>query len=151
MPVTIKVQHIDLGWRATKRALSGLDGMGVDVGLFDEEQAQKGAYNELGTGTIPPRPWLSVAADTNVGRIAGVAEIAIGQVADRGMTPTRALVSLGAFLREAAKAVIEQQQVRGPALAAATVGRKGHGEKLIDSGEMLAAIDYEILQDGEVP
>lgn len=148
MSVTFTIQDIDLGWRATMRNLAGLDEMRVEAGLFEPEQAAKGAFNEFGTSTIPSRPWLSVAADTSTGSAGSLAAQVLGQVADRKVTAAKALDSIGRFLKARTRGVIESRQVEGPPLAASTVARKGHDDKLIDTGAMLDAIDYEISKNG---
>lgn len=148
MSVTFTIQDIDLGWSATMRNLAGLDEMRVEAGLFEPEQAVKGARNELGTADIPSRPWLSVAADTNTGFAGSLAAQVLGQVADRKVTAAKALDSIGRLLKARTRGVIENQQVDGPPLAASTVARKGHDNKLIDTGAMLDAIDYEISKNG---
>lgn len=148
MSVTFTIQDIDLGWGATMRNLAGLDDMRVDAGLFDAEEATKGARNEFGSTRVPARPWLSVAADTSAGAAGSLAARVVGQVADRKIAPATALDSIGRLLKGAAKGVIEGQRVEGPPLAASTIARKGHDDKLIDTGAMLDAIDYEITKDG---
>jgi hypothetical protein len=147
--MSVKIEDIDTGWRATKRALAGLDGLRVDAGLFDGENASKGAYNEFGTARIPPRPWLSIAADTNYLRLGTMTAKAVEHVADRKATALQAITPIGLFMRDAARSVIEQQRVGGPPLAPDTIERKGHDDKLVDSGDLLAAIDFEISQDGD--
>lgn len=147
MAASFKIEDVDLGWKAAKRNLAGLDGMRVSAGLFDPENATKGALNEFGTSKMPARPSLSIAADTNMLIFAEEAKDDVGEVADRKATPKQALTPLGRLMAKAARAVIETRQVGGPALAQSTIDRKGHDQKLKDSGDMLKAIDFEVEKD----
>ena len=157
MGTTIKIQDVDLGWRKTQRNLAGLDRMRVSAGLLEPEQAFKGAIHELGSKSqrangepyVKPRPWLSIAADQNESLLAEEAKDDIGAVADCFATPRQALSLIGRLMKKSAKAVIETRQVGGDPLAQSTIDRKGHDQKLVDSGDMLKAIDFEIGTDGD--
>jgi len=139
----ITIEDIDMGFDAAWEGLESLDGAEVDGGLLDPEQAQKGVLNEFGTRQMPGRPWLSVAADNGVPQIMSAAKGAALDAAD-GAKASVALEPVGETVRDLAKGVIRNQQVGGPPLGPSAVRSKGHGTKLIDSGEMLAEIDYEV-------
>lgn len=142
----IQIEDIDLGWSRVRRNLKGVDGMTVHVGLFDETNAQKGAWAELGFKGVRPRPWLSIAADSNANKAADMSGKAILNVAD-GAKPDAAFKVVGQELANGAIDVIARDQVGGPRLADSTIDRKGHDQKLVDSGQMVTAIDYQVGKD----
>jgi hypothetical protein len=141
MPV--QLIDTDLGYAALRKRLQAADGLVVAVGLLEPGQAIKGALNEVGTSTIPARPWLSVAVDANDSQISTKMGDAVGAVSD-GAPARAAFGRLGDFVADLARQVILGQQVGGPALAQATVDRKGNSDKLIDSGDMVDAIESEV-------
>lgn len=136
------------GERALEELL-GLDSKAVLAGLFDPEQATKGAAHEFASDPERRRPWASLAADSGARKLASSAESELGAVADGRGTGTSALDALGAVEAEQLRAVITGGKVGGPALKPATVARKGHSVKLLDTGDMLVAITHK-LDDGSV-
>jgi hypothetical protein len=145
--ISITVTDVDLGFDATWRRLDALNNATVEAGLPESagENASIGAWQELGTRTIPARPWLSVAADVYGSQILSTAGDAVASVAD-GFPASKALAQLGRFTADRAREVITSQQVGGPPLAASTVEAKGSSAKLIDTGALVRAIDYEVSQ-----
>lgn len=141
----ITVVDIDLGMASMERRLMRLDGAKVEAGLLESsgENAQIGAWQELGTKDIRARPWASVAADTRQEQILADSGRAVGAVAD-GAQPKAALAAVGTITANAMKDTITSQQVGGPPLAKSTVEAKRSSVKLIDSGQMVRAIDSEV-------
>jgi hypothetical protein len=141
MAVTIIIR--DLGYAALRKRLQAADGLDVAVGLLEPDQALKGVLNEFGTPTIPARPWLSVAVDSNDSQLSSAMGSAVMAVAD-GAPARVAVGTLGNFVADLARQVILGQEVGGPALAPATVARKGSDDKLIDTGVMVGSIESEV-------
>lgn len=131
---------------ALKRRLRTLDGAVVEAGLHDPEQAQKGAWNEFGTRTIPARPWMAPTADNNRERYADQVGAAVGDVCD-GVNARKAMKPVSTYASKTLVDAIEAQRVGGPPLAASTVRAKGHGRKLIDTGAMLRSIKSRVTRD----
>lgn len=141
----VVIEDVDLGFAAIRDRLEGLDNKRVEAGLFDREQANKGARNEFGTSTIPARPWLSVAADGNVGPFGDAFRAVVEAACDGDDSHVAAqLHRAGKIMANAARAVISEGRVRGPALAPSTVAAKGHDVKLVDTLAMFDAITYEV-------
>lgn len=135
------------GERALEQLL-GLDGRSVAAGLFEPEQAAKGIRAEFGTSDVPARPWASVAADDGAGKLASVAERELGRVGDGRATGDQALQAIGDAEAAQLRDVILSGRVEGPALAPATVARKGNATKLVDTGDMLGAIEAKLDTQG---
>lgn len=142
------IDDIDLGFDSLFRELSKADGMAVETGLFDPEQATIGMFQEFGTRDIPSRPWLSVAADTAVPTIEKVTAAEM-----RAFKPNQSMMpvlgELGATMAEHTRAVIRDGKVGGPPLKPETVERKGNSQKLLDSLEMYGSIDYQVKPEGQ--
>ena len=139
--IRIRVRVTDHGFNDLRANLASADRVEVVAGLLDSEQAMKGAFAEFGTSTSPARPWLSIAGDS-----AAVESAIDGTVLAivRGTDASSAMDGLGQTIAAQAVAIIESQQVGGPALADSTVARKGSTDKLIDTGAMVDSITSEV-------
>jgi hypothetical protein len=144
MPVIV-ITDIDMGFDSIHRNLGGLKGAKVEAGLFTEEEASKGARAEFGTTRTKPRPWMSVAADLGEARIMASAEGAVERVAG-GASVASALEPVGQVMVDMLGNVIRTQKVGGPALADSTIERKGHSVNLVDTSNMVRALDHKVTQ-----
>ena len=131
--------------------------MGVKAGVLKGATTTNGqsiaayaAYNEYGTAHIPPRPFLRTTASDKISSWQNVLAHAVtGKVEDQ-QTWTRALTLTG----EAMKANIKETIQRGgfAANAPGTIkakqrsGKREPDHPLIDTGQMLAAISYEVVR-----
>lgn len=156
----VVLEDIDMGYAAIKRNLARAGGVRIETGLFGRE-AQKGVWLEFGTrsaGAGPesgigpveegptrtkPRPWLSVAADTEQNKIASSMADAVDDVA-LGADAKTSFEAVGEESAKLTKAVLGTSRVGGPALADSTMARKGHGRKGVDSGDMQAAVKSKV-------
>jgi hypothetical protein len=97
------------------------------------------AFQEFGTARIPTRPFMrNMIAEKSPGWPAAVA----ANLKANDYDATRALHDVG----EAIKGQL-QQAIRdfvGTPLSPATIARKGHGKELIDTGHLLASVDFEV-------
>jgi hypothetical protein len=137
----------DSGYDEVKRQLASLAGVRIETGLFDEEQAQKGAWAEFGTDTTEPRPWLSVAADQGANVIANKLREGVENVVD-GAPAKAEMEKVGEVAAKLARDVLGSPNVQGPALAESTVERKGSSAKLVDEGDMKRAIKSKVRVRG---
>ncbi|CAN7374804.1 hypothetical protein LJR220_003340 [Bradyrhizobium sp. LjRoot220] len=99
----------------------------------------RAALNEFGTGTIPPRPFFrNMVAEKSDEWPEGIAEALKANDYDA----TAALSLAG----EGIKGQLQQsiKDTNSPPLAASTVKRKGFDKPLIEHGDMLNAVDYEV-------
>jgi hypothetical protein len=101
--------------------------------------AEVAVYNEYGTETAPPRPFFRNAVDKYGDEWAP----AIGKLLKRNdMDVVRTLQMTG----EAIKGQVQQsiKDTNHPPLAESTIKRKGFEKPLIDTGQMLDSVEYQI-------
>ncbi|MEO1268452.1 MAG: hypothetical protein AAFX99_10150 [Myxococcota bacterium] len=137
----VKIIERDLGWRAIRKRLSG-GGAGVEVGIFDPEQASKAVFNEYGTSDIPERSFLRATFDAQ--RPAMVRQLAKGasQVMEGKATLEQVLDGVGADLVEDIKRTIANMS--SPPNAPGTINQKGANDPLVDTGAMMAAVEHKV-------
>lgn len=101
--------------------------------------AMAAAANEFGTRTIPARSFMrrTVAEKSD-----GWADALAKCMAATDNDPQAALALMG----EGIKGQVQQtiRDVSGPPLKPATVKRKGFSKPLVDTGNLLNSIDYEV-------
>ncbi len=131
--------------------------MGVKAGVLagatttdGKPVAQYAAFNEYGTKNIPPRPFLRQTSKDKMTSWQQILAHAVTGKAENMQAWTRALTLTG----EAMKANIKES-IQGGAFTPNAPGtikakqRKGKREPdhpLIDTGQMLAAISYEVIR-----
>lgn len=145
----------DIGWAKVKADSAKLSGWMIEVGLFDDagehdgvHLAQIGFWQEFGTSTIPARPWLSGGAEfTERAAMRQITSIArrIGRLPGDPQT----------LLRPLAKAIAEG--VKSYAInhawtpnAPSTIAGKGFNWPLVETGEMIDAIEGRVKRYGRV-
>lgn len=103
--------------------------------------AEYALYNEYGTRRVPSRPFLRFALDT-FAEAAWLPELA-AQLRE-GVDPQTALTRVGAQAQADVRRVIEAwaQPPNSPATIARKRGKRDN--PLVDSGDLLDAIDFEI-------
>ena len=148
MSITFKVEDFDKGFAELVIDMGAMRGAKIETGLFTKAQATKGVRAEFGSTeegvtTERARPWLSIAADEGEPTIAAAMDVAVGNVS-RGVKPKAALEAVAKISTQLATDVIDQRRVGGPALAESTVKRKGHNQKLVDTGKMRAGIQSRV-------
>jgi len=97
-------------------------------------------YNEYGTPHIPARPFLRTAEQKHHDRWLNVLATEIYKTLD----PEKALHKLGGIAVGDVKKSIKSGGWKPNAKV--TADRKGFNKPLIDTGEMLRAIDYEVIK-----
>lgn len=104
--------------------------------------AQVATWNEFGTDTIPPRPFLSGWVDANASRIRKMLSDA-GKEVLKGQLPTEAaLAKVGLLCVGGIQASISDGVGQGN--AASTIARKGSSKQLIDTGQLRSAITQRV-------
>jgi hypothetical protein len=143
----------DLGWNKIKANARRLDGKGVKVGILARDAGKLNdgvrvvdyaVWNEFGTERAPKRPFMRHTADTG--------KVEIGTVAVRWAQPLligkigvdQVLHGLGRWYAIRTKATIRNSRAWATPNAPSTVARKGSNIPLIETGFMLATIDYEL-------
>ena len=112
----------------------------LEVGFFDPKQAAKAVVNEFGADDVPERPAFRNA-------LPGAGEEAV-QIIKKGVDVRTMSVDEG-LARRVGEAMANRvkrsiRDLKSPPNAASTIARKGSADPLIDEGDMLDAVDYEI-------
>ena len=144
------VRVIDKGLADVLRQSSALNGTGVKVGIQAGQGQQDGTdmldiavFNEFGTATIPARPFMQDAADKyheDTGRVMEHLAKKVQEGADAG----QALETLGQWYQAQQQAHIRSGEFQPN--APATVKRKGSSVPLIDKGQLVNSVRYEVLK-----
>lgn len=144
------VRVIDKGLAEALRQSTALDGTGVKVGIQAGKGEQDGTdmfdiavFNEFGTATIPARPFMRDAADKHredTGRVMEHLAKKVQEGADAG----QALETLGQWYQAQQQAHIRSGEFQPN--APATVKRKGSSVPLIDKGQLVSSVRYEVLK-----
>ena len=117
----------------------------VDVGLFDPDLAQIGFFNEYGTVTAPPRPFIRAGIDKNLEEyehnMANQANDMIVNGQDLNIEEVGKKASLD-VKRYAS-------QLKEPKNAESTIKRKGFDNPLVDTGTMIESISYELGNEND--
>jgi hypothetical protein len=144
-------------WKKTLSDLAKMK-MGVKAGVLGgatttdgKSIAEYAIYNEFGTQYIPPRPFLGDTAQRRGKDWAHVLEATAKGDSTKPETWERALVLTG----ETMKAHIQQNIQQGSWIpnAQSTIrvkaakGKVEPDHPLIDTGQMLAAISYEVVKE----
>lgn len=103
------------------------------------------AWNELGTETIPSRPFLRGSVDDNEERINKYVQSKVKNMM-HGSSVRETLEAIGTYQKK-----LIQKQIREGDFtpnAAATVKKKGSSRPLIDTGRMRQSVNYVIKKKG---
>jgi hypothetical protein len=145
MPKVIK----DSGWSKALLDLMKKYTLTVGVHAGDADRgdgsssAQIGFWHEMGSGNNPPRSFLRATFDSNLDKYKKLANTAAGKAARGDITAEQALSLVGlkiaSDVKEAIRAGID------PSLKPATLKKKkGKSTPLIDTGQLLNSIDFEV-------
>ena len=106
------------------------------------------AIHEFGSedGTIPDRAPIRITFETNHDEMAAFIAPLTRQVITNGMSVERALGLLGAKGVAEIKKTITQSDLPPP-LKPATIARKGSDRPLVDTGQLINSIQFEIGDD----
>jgi hypothetical protein len=141
----------DLGLDRLVRNVSSIEGRGVSFGIQAGDDTEEGTdvldiaiFNEFGTDTIPPRPFMRDFADKNMAVLQQAMERILGRV-EAGAPVDQALGQLGQFAADAQRAHVRASPEWAEPNAAATVKAKKSAVPLIDDAVMVNAIRDEVL------
>lgn len=104
----------------------------VDAGYFDAESATVAFYNEYGTATAPPRPFMFITINT---RGKSWADGLRARLAE-GMTVKEALTQTGRDMASDILMAVSNPMMY-PTNAKATIKKKGFNAPLLETGEIL--------------
>ena len=125
----------------------------VEVGFLTKSGTHKNsdmtvasiaAIHEMGSadGTIPERSFMRSTMDEKNEEIENLTKKLADQVLFKNLSARKALGTLGAFIQKAFKQKINDGVE--PPLKTATIRRKGSSKALVDTGQLINSIDYEV-------
>lgn len=155
----------DLGFTKLRERLVSLGKPYVTIGVHQEDRertdedggsspsmALVASVHEFGTedGRVPERSYIRSTMDGRRGEIADIMQKIEAKVAEGALTAEQGVGLLGEFLQGAVQKTLTD--LRSPPLKASTIKRRRNGgdNPLIDTGQLRAAIRYEV-QTGERP
>lgn len=135
----LRKQEVFIGYQSGKETHKSEDGTEIDM-------AQVAMFNELGTSTSPPRPFLRQSVDDNQAKINAMVEQQTKNVA-KGGSAEQSLKQLGAF----GVSLVQEKIGNGTFTpnAPSTIKAKGSEKPLIDTGQMRQSVHYVIRKKGE--
>lgn len=144
---------VDRGLEAVIAADHALNHRGVAVGIqSDAGKEDDGTtildvaiYNEFGTETIPSRPFLRGSFDANKDEAARTMEHLLHK-AEKGASATVVLNTLGQWYEAKVKHYTRGGTQYFKPNAPGTIKRKGSEVPLIDTGKMINAIRYALVE-----
>ena len=122
----------------------------LQVGVFDtprdggKSNAEVAAYMEYGTDSVPARPFLQPGIREFAPRLAGYVAQAVN-ASMNGQSPDPIMASAGQNAANTIRGYVQANNI-APSLAEATVQAKGHDHALIDTEQLIHAIDFEVTK-----
>lgn len=124
--------------------------IGVQADAVDEETGEyiavRALYNELGTSTIPARPFISSSSDERRNDWWDKFEQGLNKALYGTASPDAPFELSGLLAQRDIQNKI--RDIKTPALSPVTVERKGSSNPLIDTGQMRQSIRYEVRKAG---
>lgn len=143
------VRDVDKGWNRIQQMFNASRVRYIAVGLLEPTNARSdssipnaylGSIHEFGLG-VPERSFLRRTFDEKQESYFQSMKIRAGMILAGRLDPETTLDKLGVKVKDDIQATI--QAGVPPALAEATVARKGSSKTLIDSGQLVQAITFE--------
>lgn len=127
----------------------------VRIGILSEGHSEDGInvleyaiYNEYGTSTVPARPFLREATESPNGSfiISNYVEQQLSKIINTkgAYTAKDALTAIGEFVRGRIIASIKTGRW-APNAPSTIKGKNGRTTPLIDSGDLIRSIDFEVV------
>ena len=165
-----RVRDIDRGWAQLKKNLPEIAGAHVKVGFptdvgkktkkpgknqkaedLDEQLTvalvawwqEFGTKNQDGSTRMPSRSFLRSTHDENLRKLKRVKQALVLKMLDGEMTIGQAVTILGEWMVDKVRAKIVN--LSSPANAASTIAQKGSSNPLVDIGQMLGEVTYEVV------
>lgn len=103
--------------------------------------AEIAAYNELGTSSIPPRPFMRQSFENHEKELQEACD-QVNAIISNGGTAENGLDTLGVFV----KGLVQEEIVDGgfEPNAPSTIAAKGSDQPLIDTGNMRQSVNYVV-------
>lgn len=149
MPQAVIVRDRDRGWKKLRSMLRDRKAEYVDVGVMSEHDMRSddvgnlmlALVHEFGLG-VPERSFIRDTIDQNTSEYISFIKALAVQVVIGRISKKTALALLGAKVEADMKKLIRSGIE--PALDPVTVARKGSSTPLIDTGQLVSSLDYEV-------
>lgn len=146
--IEVSTKLTDMGIDKVLENVMELGGKQVKVGIQAGSGSHDGVdildiaiYNHFGTRNIPSRPFVSDCFDKNQGQISEAKKRIVYRVME-GMPASAGLAQLGQWYQDVLKGHIRNGG--WVPNAPATVKRKGSSRPLIDTGQLVNSVRWEI-------
>lgn len=148
----------DTGWRKLLKSVNGLDRYAVRVGILESSggETEEGsgytlleiaALHEFGGENVPERSFIRRTFAEKHSELVAITGKLCKEVITRGMPVPRAYALLGQWGAAAVRATITQGQGVPPPNAPSTIEQKGSDRPLVDTGRLVGAIAYEVVEE----
>ena len=138
------VRFIDRGLKRITRELTKLSKAKIRIGFFDDESARIAAFQEFGTITIPPRPFMRTAIEIGRRDILQAEALIVRGVLDGKFNAREGADAMADFIRRLILKRLDTALVWAEPLAASTQAAKGTAVPLVDTGAMRDALRVEV-------
>lgn len=134
----LKQNEVFIGYQAGHAKHTDEDGSTADM-------AEIAMFNELGTSTSPPRPFLRMTVDENKDKINQFVETQTKRIA-QGASAEQCMKQMGAF----GVSLVQEKIGNGTFTpnAESTIKAKGSDKPLIDTGQLRQSVHYVIKKGG---
>lgn len=134
----LKRNEVFIGYQAGHAKHTDEDGNTADM-------AEIAMFNELGTSTSPPRPFLRMTVDENKDKINQFVETQTKRIA-QGASAEQCMKQMGAF----GVSLVQEKIGNGTFApnAESTIKAKGSDKPLIDTGQLRQSVHYVIKKGG---
>lgn len=134
----LKQNEVFIGYQAGHAKHTDEDGNTADM-------AEIAMFNELGTSTSPPRPFLRMTVDENKDKINQFVETQTKRIA-QGASAEQCMKQMGAF----GVSLVQEKIGNGTFTpnAESTIKAKGSDKPLIDTGQLRQSVHYVIKKGG---
>lgn len=134
----LKQNEVFIGYQTGHAKHTDEDGNTADM-------AEIAMFNELGTSTSPPRPFLRMTVDENKDKINQFVETQTKRIA-QGASAEQCMKQMGAF----GVSLVQEKIGNGTFApnAESTIKAKGSDKPLIDTGQLRQSVHYVIKKGG---
>lgn len=155
-----EIEFKDKGLKKLLDSVKGLDKMHVKVGVLasrgGNERTETGmtlielmATHEFGAPSagIPERRPIRKTFEDKEDELVELQEKLAKMVVTNHLEPKKALTVIGSWAATEIKKTITEGPHLTPALKPATIARKGSDRPLVDTGRLVGAVAYEVVED----
>lgn len=127
----------------------------IKIGITGDEKSEDGTYvrdyafwNEYGTSKIPARPFFRTALifPKARGEVNDYVEKTLKEVLKGNITGLKSLDKIGLYCK--GRVIKSISSGNWEPLSESTIKNKGKSKPLVDKGNMIKSVDYEVVKNG---